>query len=865
MIPEGFLPLHRVARLTVCAIAFGLFSLGCSPASAALLKQAEVTAVVNDVKIVDPGAGERKAKPQDVIQGGRGVKTGIQSRAELLFQDKTLTRLGANTVFSFNEGSRDMELQRGTMLLQSPKGAGGAKIRTAAVTAAITGTTILLEYTPAPLPKRRLGYVPTMAEMTADEALAELQHPRRKYLPAERRALEDIAKRRKKAGHVKVMVLEGTLRLYLNNRMGESVLLTAGQMYIGSSTATVLSPSVGFDVAHLVNTSLLANNKFWPATATDLNMALIQKQVALQSLEKSKGDLIETNLVIIGGGTQVLAQIDRRASATPVVDTTAATTGGSRPNQPSSSTVPGQSAGSPVAGGGANVPPNVPPGNLSFPSEGSTALAVLGGPPPPPTPGVSGNSFITSLLDGVVPVTPTEGSDFFVYSTAGTAENSLGRTATKHTGTFAFGAVAPGTRQIASIDYRFLTNEFNTGASVADRAMITISNGAESIELTIDRDVLQPGGGGSSLTPVAQAGVGGFQLGTDWLPFAIDVTPFGGTTSTITFQVWDVGDSVVDSALAIDNILTGPYPAGQPASPLPGTLTLNLDSVVFGNGAGEFRLPNLEGLPARNNLGPAADAGTFNVNSPNGITLNAPLNLSTGVNGSGTLFGGRGGVVQFNSINELVAINSTVKVSESSSVAGKASAAGGKIALSSGKTTGVAININNTGELLALLDAAAPGPGGRIEITSAGGDIQINGKVIADRGTVDIRNNGPAGLVQLNAAQIAGDVVKIGALGTNGQLVVNAGSQISAATTLKLYGGSGALGRVHFTGAGNVNISGSQIDIAAKTVQIDPATQVHNSGTTRVHTDNPLFGVGAGGGKFQNPVTQGPLSSAPTF
>jgi hypothetical protein len=863
---EAFLHLRRFARPTVCAITLGLLFLGNGSGLAALLKQAEVTAVVNDVNIVDPTAGERKAKTQDVIQGERGVKTGIQSRAELLFQDKTLTRLGANTVFSFNEGSRDMELARGTMLLQCPKGAGGAKIRTAAVTAAITGTTILLEYSPAPVPRRPAGFVLTIPEMTADEAYAELQHPRRNYTNPERRELQQIARRKKKAGHVKICVLEGTLRLFLNNRMGESVLLTAGQMYIGSSTATVLSSAVSFDIAALASSSLLVNNSFWPATATDLNMALIQKQVALQSLEKSKGDLIETNLVISGGGTLVLAQVDQKATAALATEVAAKSGQQGSGQQSSAQSEPSSGGGQGFGGssGGGIVFPPEPPVTGSFPTDGSTALAVLGGPPPPLTPGVSGNSVIASSLAGTVPVLPTEGSEFFLYSNAGVAENSMNRTATRHSGTFALGTVPAGTRQIASLDYRVLTNEINTSAAVVDKATITISNGLESIELAIDRDILQLGGGASALTPVALAGVGGFAAGTDWLSMAIDVTPFAGTNSTITFQVWDVGDSVVDSALAIDNIQTGPYPAADPASPLPGTLTMNLNSVVLGSGAGEFRIPNLEGLPARDNLGPAANAGTFNVNSPNGITLNGPLNVSTGLNGSDTTFGGRGGAVQFNSANETIAINSTVKVSEHSTATGKASAAGGKIGLNSGKTTGVAININNTGELLALLNAAAPGPGGRIEVTSAGGDIQINGKVIADRGTVDIRNNGPAGLVQLNAAQIAGDVVKVGALGANGQLVINAGSQISANTSLKLYGGA-SNGRVLFTGAGDIAISGSQIDIAAKTVQIDSTTRVQNNGATRVHTDNALFGVGAGGGKFQNPVTQGPLSGAPPF
>ena len=65
------------------------------------------------------------------------------------------------------------------MLLQVPKGIGGAKIRTAAVTASITGTTIMMEY-----------------------------HPKKS---------------------IKVLVLEGSLRLSVNGRFGDSLLLLPGQ------------------------------------------------------------------------------------------------------------------------------------------------------------------------------------------------------------------------------------------------------------------------------------------------------------------------------------------------------------------------------------------------------------------------------------------------------------------------------------------------------------------------------------------------------------------------------------------------------------------------------------------------------------
>jgi hypothetical protein len=42
------------------------------------------------------------------------VRTGVDSRSELKFTDQTLARLGANTLFSFAEGTRDLNLQEAT-------------------------------------------------------------------------------------------------------------------------------------------------------------------------------------------------------------------------------------------------------------------------------------------------------------------------------------------------------------------------------------------------------------------------------------------------------------------------------------------------------------------------------------------------------------------------------------------------------------------------------------------------------------------------------------------------------------------------------------------------------------------------------
>src|SRR5207253_6475338 len=83
------------------------------------------------------------------------------------------------------------------------------------------------------------------------------------------------------------------------------------------------------------------------------------------------------------------------------------------------------------------------------------------------------------------------------------------------------------------------------------------------------------------------------------------------------------------------------------------------------------------------------------------------------------------------------------------------SARGGNIAITSRKPSGVAINLSNTSELLSLLDAAAPGPGGKVTIlaTGASSTANINGKIVADRGTIDIRHAGDSGQIALGGGE----------------------------------------------------------------------------------------------------------------
>jgi hypothetical protein len=127
--------------LTVLSLALGIWLP--SELSADELKEATVTQVVQDVKLHPTNASSRPAAVNDNVRQGTAVQTGDNSRSELTFKDKTMTRLGEKTTFTVGEGARTINLGSGQFLLYVPKKAGGANVKMGPVTAAITGTTVL--------------------------------------------------------------------------------------------------------------------------------------------------------------------------------------------------------------------------------------------------------------------------------------------------------------------------------------------------------------------------------------------------------------------------------------------------------------------------------------------------------------------------------------------------------------------------------------------------------------------------------------------------------------------------------------------------------------------------------------------------
>src|SRR5580658_9383534 len=101
--------------------------------------------VTESVNVVNHGSSQSAASapaPKGTdIRDGEYVETGSASRAELQFANKTISRLGANTIFNYSASSNEVDLQAGTILFSKPKDGKQLNIKTEAVTAAIVGTT----------------------------------------------------------------------------------------------------------------------------------------------------------------------------------------------------------------------------------------------------------------------------------------------------------------------------------------------------------------------------------------------------------------------------------------------------------------------------------------------------------------------------------------------------------------------------------------------------------------------------------------------------------------------------------------------------------------------------------------------------
>ena len=140
------------SRILIGSIICGTFFLP-APTAKAAGKEARVTQIIRDVKLLPSAAAARPAAVNDKVSEDTGVRTGGDSRSELTFSDLTITRLGSNTIFSFSKAGRTANVDSGSILLRVPKDSGGGTIRNNVVTVAVTGTTVIFE---ANRPNRKL-------------------------------------------------------------------------------------------------------------------------------------------------------------------------------------------------------------------------------------------------------------------------------------------------------------------------------------------------------------------------------------------------------------------------------------------------------------------------------------------------------------------------------------------------------------------------------------------------------------------------------------------------------------------------------------------------------------------------------------
>ena len=115
------------------------------------LGSAKITAIRNKVEKVNANT-TREAVVKDAVVEGDQVQTKAGSLAELTFSDESIARMGANAVFTYSSQERLVKIDKGTVLMHTPPGNGGATITSGGVTGAITGTTFLLAASPAKCP-----------------------------------------------------------------------------------------------------------------------------------------------------------------------------------------------------------------------------------------------------------------------------------------------------------------------------------------------------------------------------------------------------------------------------------------------------------------------------------------------------------------------------------------------------------------------------------------------------------------------------------------------------------------------------------------------------------------------------------------
>ena len=228
--------LHFPIALTfIAAITFTNLATGAN------IEQSTITQVVKEATVLQRATkGRKPARVNDIFGVPDVLRTGADSRVEMIAEDQTVTRVGANTIFSFEPQKREINLQKGSVLFNSPTGKGGGTIRTAAATAAVSGTTLIVVTT--------------------------------------------------QNGGFKVLLLEGSGRV--KTAKGRFRTMKAGQM-VYALPGGDLSQALTFQLSQQVGASLLVGGFKQPLPS----ISKIQKAITKQEAQIAKGELEQTGLL----------------------------------------------------------------------------------------------------------------------------------------------------------------------------------------------------------------------------------------------------------------------------------------------------------------------------------------------------------------------------------------------------------------------------------------------------------------------------------------------------------------------------------------------------------------------------------------
>ncbi|HJT81010.1 MAG TPA: FecR domain-containing protein [Chthoniobacterales bacterium] len=227
-----------------------LASLSAGVVDGAGLRDGHISYAVHDVRIEADGHSVVAPKNAQLPDGF--IRTGRDSRAEIGFSDKSVVRLGDNTVVKIDSNSRTFDLESGAILTQVPSRVGGTFVKVRDVTATATGATLAVECLPN--------------------------------------------------AYIKFISLDGTSRLCVKKGLlpSDCVLLRAGHMIIANPDPKMLPESVDVDLNRLLQTSQFIT-QFPPLAGRDR----LVKAAAVQRDKKAHGSFADTNLVIFGRGTLV--------------------------------------------------------------------------------------------------------------------------------------------------------------------------------------------------------------------------------------------------------------------------------------------------------------------------------------------------------------------------------------------------------------------------------------------------------------------------------------------------------------------------------------------------------------------------------